>query len=1448
MQKYRLTYPQKNILLVEKFNKGLPINSIVGTVEIYKDFDEKICNEAINSVIKNNEAMRLNFIDEDGEVLQYVKEFKYKNFEVVKLEMYSDEEKAEYINNCVSFPLLLEKNNLYEFKILDYGKGRGAIFMKIHHIISDAWSCSKIGTSLIDYIEKKSNGEEIEDELKPSYIEFIQKEEEYEKSEKFIKDENFWNEYLKGIKEPTLIKDKRSNVSTKSKRYNKKLDYDINKKINEYCRENKISSYVLFLTALSTYIYRIRDNKDIVLGTPVLNRSNFKEKDMLGMFISTLPIRIQIDEDIKFLDLAKKVATNTLTLFRHQKYPYYKTLEYVHKETDIKDNLYNIILSYQNARTNVIDKEKYGTTWPFVGHLNDQLQMHIMDMDNTGILNINYDYQTDIFSDVEIEYLHTRIMAIIENAINDVNVNVENVAIMSVEEKNKILKEFNNTRTLYPSKKTIIQIFEEQVQKSPNKEAIFFENKSITYKELNEKSDRLAYYLSNNKGIKPNDIIGIMIDKSFELIISIIACLKCGAAYLPIDKEYPIDRINYIIENTDCKLVLVNENNPNIPVDYILVSKVLLSEFSTEKIVLTNAYNENSIVYVMYTSGTTGTPKGVCVSNKNIIRLVINTNYIDFYQSDRIIQTGSTVFDASTLEIWGALLNGIPLYLIKKKDLLNPQYFDKYLQENSITIMWLTSPLFNQMADYNINMFKKLRILLVGGDVLSVKNINRLIEHCPNVKIINGYGPTENTTFSTCYNIRKKFDSSIPIGKPISNSFCYIVDSKKRLLPLYVEGELLVGGDGVAKGYFNDDDKTNRSFIKNPFCQGDMAYKTGDVVYWLETGDIKFIGRRDNQIKIRGFRVDLDEIKYYVLKYPSINDCYVTIKGNDDKKHIAIIYTSLIKIKEEVLIDFLKQNLPNYMIPTYLLQIDELPLNNNEKIDTKRLNEILSNLKKKEVLELKKIKYEGIYKKIYELFSEVLNNKNIGINDNFFEIGGDSLVAIQLVTKAISKDINITYNDFYKNPTIKQLGDFLNKDKENVSISKDIETFDYTDVNSLLKNNIIDNSLKNNEKIGNVLLTGVTGFLGAHILDELMKQEKGKIYCLVRTKNNVNIEDRVKKKLHFFFGSKYDEELGKRIILVKGNMENSNIIDNKEEYEMIKKDITTVINSAANVKHFGRVERFKRINVYAVENLIKFCVKNKKRLIHISTLSVSGNILETGQIQQDNIDPNTIYNENNLYIGQNLDNIYAYTKFLAEKKVLDSIYHDKLDAKIMRMGNLTGRMSDGRFQPNVAENAFANRLKTFINLEVIPKNLLDFYLEFTPIDYAAIAVVTLARTNSHYNTFHLFNHNHVQMLKALEVFEKLGITLKRITKREMTSIIKELSSKEDGYNKVNGIILDINKNQEIEYKPNVIVKSNFTIELLEQMGFKWPHVDEEYIEKYMNYLFEIGFLNKKGEK
>lgn len=1020
IQKYGLTIPQNNIWLVENFYNDKTINIISGTFTIKSGFDLDIAKKTVNKFVELNDATRLKFVVENNHAIQYVAE--YESFEVRSYDIstMSPKDCTRLKEDLIHEPLDLSVNP-FNFILLDRKDGYGEFLLKCHHLVCDAWSVSKMGTALASIYESLLNGE-TNFEKQPSYIDYIKEEENYISSDKYLKDKEFWNNYLSNLGESTYLKEKDS-LFTKAKRFHRVLSKNFSEKINQFCKDNRLSVYAVFMSALATYIYRVTENHDIVIGTPVLNRSNFNQKQMQGMFVSTVPVRFQFQEDMSFIELCNRTALDNMQIFKHQKFPYKEIVKTSRLQNSNGENLFNIAFSYQNARAQ-IDLEKYNIEWIFNGQTQEELEFHLLDLNDSGSLEFDIDYLIQIFDEVEIQYISDRILAIIQDGIEN-NPSIEDIKIMTDCEKQKIVNVFNHTCIPYENEQTVINLFKKMVKSKPNDIALILGDSSMTYEELDKKSDVIANYLLS-QNITYGDRVAVMLDKSFELMTSILGILKVGGVYVPIDDNYNLERKKYILEESKIKLCLSDKLQD---IDFPQINIHNIKEENILNITINDSINSTSPVCILYTSGTTGNPKGVEIINRNIIKLVKNITYMDFTNDARILQVASIVFDLSIFEFWASLLNGKALCLIKKEDLFNFNYLKKYIDTYHINIMCITSVLFNQMVANHIEVFENIKQILTGGDKISIEHVKKLKTTYPDIKIYNSYGPTECTSFCTMYEIKNLENvQNIPIGKPISNSSCYILDSKNRLLPLYCVGELAIGGDGVSNGYINDDIKTKNSFINNCFDNifiGQKIYKTGDLAQILDDGNIDFIGRKDNQIKVRGYRVELDEIKETVLKYDGIENCAIILKEdikNKSNKHILLYFVANKQINTKLLFDYLRTHLQTYMVPSGIMQIDEIPLNANYKVDIKKLPEIeLSN--SVEIVKPSTI----LQKELYDIVFSILKQE-FSVEDNLFSIGFDSLSAIELSNYIDKKFyIAISTKDILENNTIIALEEYINK-------------------------------------------------------------------------------------------------------------------------------------------------------------------------------------------------------------------------------------------------------------------------------------------------------------------------------------------------------------------------------------------------------------------------------------
>ncbi len=1024
---YDLSKPQESIWLTEQYFKNTNINRIITIADFShntKTLDFNALKQSLNNMIKSNDNFQIRLFLDNGTIKQYFCDFEEIDFPIYEIDSL-DDFIDEDCNRQNVFNLL--ESPLYEFKIFKIkGTNTGGILGSFHHIICDAITTAlcirQIAESYNSLIASGSLPKLNPDNC--SYRQYIDNEKEYVQSDKFLKDKEYWDEIYKTVPEvATIYSNQTTNnyLSCEADRLTVSFDEDMTNKINSFCQNLKISVYNFFMAIIGIYISRVSRLDDFVIGTPILNRTNFKEKHTLGMFISTIPFRMTINNDMTFDSFVSTIAKDTLSMLRHQKYSYQYILENLRKKDPSLPNLYNIMVSYQVNKASD-DSSNYTTGWLFNHCTNNDLDIHIYDYNTENKINISYDYSLNKYTKDDISLIHPRILNIINQVLENKDILLEDIEIATPSEKLQVLNKFNNTKVKYPSEESVISLFEKQVKLTPDATAVCFENSSLTYKELNDKANALASLLKS-QGVELYDTVSIFLDKSLEAIVSIIATLKVGASFLPIDISYPNSRILYMIKDANSKICLTSSN---------LVDRL---ELDIPKVIVdldSDLYNNNQnfvstktesldVVYIMYTSGSTGTPKGVMVPNRSIVRLVKNTNFIKFSKGDRILQTGSIAFDASTFEIWGALLNGLELFILKKENLLNPDYFSDYIRENKISSLFLTTSLFNKFCEYNPKMFGCLKYLLVGGEALSFKHIKAVKEANPDLNIVNGYGPTENTTFSAYYNIKDLSAGFIPIGFPLANSTCYVVSNTGKLQPVGVPGELWVGGDGLSLGYLNRPDLTEEKFIKNPFGDG-KVYKTGDLTVFLPDGSINYIGRIDNQIKLRGFRIELSEIDSKILTFHGVKES-VTIIHN---RNICSYIVTESHLSLDDLRKYLGTVLPSFMVPNFITVLDSLPLNVNGKVDRKKLPLPTLDEETREIVPAR----NDLDKTIIEELKEILNIDNISIKDSFFGIGGDSLNAITLCTHLSNKlNIAISVKDIFENPVIENLSDLVANNK-----------------------------------------------------------------------------------------------------------------------------------------------------------------------------------------------------------------------------------------------------------------------------------------------------------------------------------------------------------------------------------------------------------------------------------
>ena len=1031
-------------------------------------------------------------------------------------------------------------------------------------------------------------------------------------------------------------------------------------------------------------------------------------------------------------------------------------------------------------------------------------------------------------------YIIERLKYIIEQIVEDGRGLINDIGIVSKAEYEKLIYKFNDTAVDYPRDKCVHELFTMQAQKTPDKTALIFEDKSFTYRQLDEMSNSLAHYL-REKEVKRNAVVPIIAKRSWHVIVAMLGILKAGGAYMPVAPDYPEDRIEYMLEIADAKLVLRYGCEKVLSKEQVDLGGFNYADDNGD---VDNRNLPEDLCYVIFTSGSTGRPKGVEISHRNLVNFMDN-NEKNFYQHHAVkmgsVMLASTVFtfDISVFEIFLSLLNGLEIVMTNDDEISSQHLTLNLLKKHSIDILQCTPTKLSMLI--NNGMFKKvmgqIKVIMLGAEELTPEIYHKAAEYT-DASIFNGYGPTEITIGASFKQIKDKND--ITIGTPIANTQIYILDKNQNLLPIGVAGELCIAGDGVGRGYLNRPELTAERFIPNPFAteengHGKTMYRTGDLARFRADGEIEYLGRIDTQVKIRGLRIELGEIESVMSSFEGIQMSAVTDKRDEnDRQYLVGYYTAEGVIDERELRQHLSAKLPKYMVPNYFVHLENMPVTASGKIDRKNLplpdfteNHFIYTAPETEKEKL-----------CCRILAELLGYEQIGVEDDFFEMGGDSLRAIEYTAKLHDKGVNLALQNIFDYPTVRKLCDFL--DSGTVKrVHYDVS--DFGRYHKLLSMNVIDETFIPKKKgLGNVLLTGATGFLGAHVLDCLMSEEEGKIYCLVRKNQKEGFQRRIQEILQYYFGNKYEPELGKRIIPVEGNIEQEGLS------EKMPPDVQTVIHTAATVKHYGSYEYFYRVNVEGTRHIADYAKSVGAKMIHISTLSVSGNSM---------LDELTVYRseeekyfyETSFFIGQPLDNVYIHSKFEAEKAVYDAML-DGLDAKVIRVGNLTNRMTDFKFQPNYTQNAFLTRVKAILEFGLFPDYLLPLYTEFSPVDLTAEGIVKIAQYADGQNVFHLNSNRPIYYDRFLEILRQLEIPMKVLDGKAFYEKLRQ-TMKDMGTEYIyEALQNDMDEEGRLVYDSNIHIENEFTVWFLKLVGFEWNEIDYEYIRGYLEYFRKIGVL------
>ncbi|QMS88318.1 amino acid adenylation domain-containing protein [Nostoc edaphicum CCNP1411] len=1072
--KLPLSFAQQRLWFIHQISPDSTAYNMLEALRLDGSPNIGALEQSLSELIRRHEILRTTFPTVDGNPIQLIAPPTALTLPIHDLQGLSTEEQTEQIRQIAKsiaselFDLAAEP--LVQFTLLQLNSQEYVLLLKMHHIIYDGWSLSIFFRELSQLYAAFTQGlPNPLAQLPIQYADFAVWQRQWLTGEVLERQLNYWQKQLAGA--PLVLElpadRKRPPVQTFQGGVECfQLDRDLTQCLKQLSQESDTTLFMTLLAAFLVLLSRYSGQSDIVVGSPIANRNSPAIEQLMGFFANTLPLRGNLSGNPSFAEFLAQVRQTTLSAYSHQDLPFEMLVEKLQPDRDLSRNpLVQVMFSLQNAPQSSANLP--GLTIqnvPLPLDVKVRFDLEVNYWENPGGLEGVWCYNTDLFDATTITRIGQHFQTLLKAIVANPRMRISELPLLSSAERHQLLVEWNDTQVDYLQDLCIHQLFEKQVERTPDAVAVVYENQQLTYGELNSRANQLAHYL-RSLGVGVDVLVGLCVERSLEMIVGLLGILKAGGAYLPLDPEYPQERLQFMLQDAQVSVLLTQQQLVNrlpqhqaqlvcLDTDWPLIDQCNQDNAIAQFTVGIADVQATNLAYVIYTSGSTGQPKGVEVIHRGVNRLLFGVNYVHLDTTQRFLQLAPISFDASTFEIWGALLHGARCVLFPGSIPTAKSLRDE-IHKHGITILWLTAALFNSIIDDDEKALSGIEQLLIGGEALSVAHVQRALAALPFTQIINGYGPTESTTFTCCHPIPRQIDAtieSIPIGRAIANTQIHILDEYLQPVPVGMPGELHIGGAGLARGYLNRPKLTQEKFIPNPFggsrgaeilpnsqsplplipssqspVPSPRLYKTGDLARYLSDGNIEYLGRIDNQVKIRGFRIELGEIEAVLSQHQNVQvSCVIAHEDTPGEKRLVayIVPHPQVTPTVSVLRQFLAKKLPAYMVPNAFVMLESLPLTPNGKVDRRALKapSNTSNLDKfvqpRNQLELQ----------LVQIWSKILKVDKVGVQDNFFDLGGHSLLAPYLMTQIkqqLGKDVTLT--NIFQNPTIEQLATIVQK-------------------------------------------------------------------------------------------------------------------------------------------------------------------------------------------------------------------------------------------------------------------------------------------------------------------------------------------------------------------------------------------------------------------------------------
>ena len=1409
----------------EKVNYNLP-----KYIDFGSDIDENRLKSAIIKVIDNHPYIKTRIVLQNGVIYQERRDDLIIDdlIEIVDVESIDDEFKYEFVK-----PFDLSEGPLFRFKIIR-NDGNVSLLCDFHHIIVDGTSMNILFRQIASVYDNPDLEFDENDLESLNGFEYSQKETKIQKSRHYKESEMFFFNKIKEHDEGSLISpdlngvEEDGHASDRSKVIDKEM-------VDKFCNDASITPNNLFLSISSFVLSKFVNSKSLLFATISNGRFSPDEQNTLAMMVKTLPFSLELDSDLSFKEYFGYVNREWVNTLSYSSYP---LTEIVNKYGIVPEFLFAFdgkIIEDIEINGKLVERESLD-----YDDLKFKLSLNVVEINDDYRLGCQYN--DELYSPSLIDTFLDSIVIVLNKLTKFSSEELEHVFLKEISIIGREIPDADELEFIDIGENRLHKIFEKQVESNGDNVILTAADGEFTYNDLNRKANRIAHALIK-KGIETEDKIMFILKRNSNVPSSIFGILKAGGAFIPVDSDYPQERIEHVLTDSESKFIIVDDIVDIKGLDLSSCSDKLLDinellKDEDDSNPDTDVSPEN-LAYLIYTSGSTGLPKGVMIEHGNFANFIYpHPNSAVCYElvsnaekeNYKMLSLVTMAFDTFLEEMLLTILNGIPVVFADDIQVKDPLKLIPLIEKTNANIFDGTPSRLLQYLEIDglKELIANFKIFIVGGEGFP-KHLHDTLSKVSDGKIFNSYGPTEITV--ACNDKLINQSNVVSVGGPMLNVYEEIMDVDSNPLPPNVLGELYVAGKGVSRAYYNRPEKNAEVYTT---INGIKFYRTGDLAKWDENGEVEILGRLDDQIKLRGLRIEIGEIESAIKEFEGIKALAVVVKKIKGNDHLCAYFTVYDEIKNDeegysIDIDALKEHLNSkltyYMVPTVYMELDEMPQTLNGKTDLRNLPE--------PVLITEYVAPENDIEAFFaDTFADILSLDRVGVTDNFFEIGGTSLLVTKITLAALNRDYEISYGDVFDNPTPRMLSEFLlTDDDSDVSLSDEFD-YDYSEINELLKENTLENFIKAGhiDDLGDVLLTGATGFLGIHILRELLENNDGDVYCLVRSKGDLSAEKRLKSLLFYYFSNNYEELFNNRLHVVDGD-----ITDYTDFEKLISYNIDTIFNCAANVKHFSSGTDIEDINFGGVLNGLEFAKLKNSKFVQVSTYSVAGESIN-------NFPPEDYkFNERDLFIGQGIDNQYLRSKFLAERAVLEAAVEDGLSVKIMRVGNLMARSDDGEFQINFVSNGFINRLKAFVTIGQMPYSKMSAADELSPIDVTAKSIVELAKTPKECVVFHPYQHHTICFGDILDIIKPLGFEIEAVEEDEFDASLNRALTDKNKQDGVSGLITSMGSGK--FKKVWIDAENEYTIQVLYRLGVKWPIISQEYIYKFIEFLNDLAFFD-----